>query len=150
MNKLFTFILFIVMLNTCCFANDLSVKTSTIHLDNGERIVGFKIDISPAAFTSISGLQAGWNINVDNDPKWSSEAKGEIIVGAAALDLAAAGEIHATVEAMEHQQADKMDVSGIIYVTKDFETTREIVLSKANFIIRAENRRHLRKKGGQP
>ena len=49
---------------------------------------------------------------------------------------------------MEHQQADKMDVSGIIYVTKDFETTREIVLSKAKFRIPSGKEAPPKEEGG--
>lgn len=136
MNNIIKIILIIILLNVACYADELRLSTNTIQINKGERIVGLNIKISYATFIYIYGLHNGWNVNIDNNPSWSSEIKSEIIVGAAALNLTEVGKIKFGFETMDYQQTDKLDINGIIYVTKDFEKTREIRLRKGNFIIK--------------
>lgn len=71
----------------CAWSGDLySVGFPKVSLNNGERVVGYKIRVRSGQIHSLPVVPTGWNVTVDNDPSWNATVHGSIIVGAAALD----------------------------------------------------------------
>ncbi len=109
----------------------VSMRIPHVALSTGERIVGFEINLTSGMVRSASGLPIGWYLEVDNDPSWSTTIKGNISVGAAALDPNEFRKLRITVQ--KDTTYNPFAVSGTVVVTTDFEKTRSIPVAAGDF-----------------
>ena len=63
----------------------------TLHASPGERVSKFELHIRSAMIVGFRRIPVGWQINIDNDPSWSTEVSGIAVVGAANLHPSALG-----------------------------------------------------------
>lgn len=110
-------------------ATEYSVTFCGIKLSAGERIVGFDIKTKSAYFSSLRRMPLGWNISIDNQPSWATNATGSILVGAAAVDMASLNRLFHVVP--ENSLKD-VEISGEIVTSADFEHEHRIVLKPAD------------------
>ena len=61
------------------------IPTETLAAD--QRVIGISLSLSNACFTSFPQVPIGWSFDIVNDPSWQGRIEGQIIVGAAAIDL---------------------------------------------------------------
>ncbi len=102
-----------------------------IHLKERERIVGIDISLQGGAFVGVSGLPAGWLVTIDNDPSWQTTLKGDVKVGAAALDTGSIQKLVLTTRKFEFDDL-KFRISGVLLVTRNFKYIRKIQLGIEN------------------
>jgi hypothetical protein len=100
----------------------------------GERVGGFLIDVTAAAFESVSPLPVGWYFQLDNDASWNTYFKGQITVGAAALTAAQLKQLRFRVRKNEGGDV-KFAVSGTVSLTEDFIQDRQVSLQIGDFAI---------------
>ena len=55
----------------------------------GERVAKFDLHIRSAMIIGFRSIPVGWQINIDNDPSWTTQVSGTAIVGAAWLEPSA-------------------------------------------------------------
>jgi hypothetical protein len=102
-------------------------------LQQGERIIGFHVDLKAGSFESIAPLFPGWTLAVDNDPSWVTNADAGIKVGAAAIDPAQLSKVRFHLKVLEYGDL-KFSVTGTVTVTRDFQRERQIKLSSTNIL----------------
>ena len=102
-----------------------------------ERIVGFEIELTAGMVQSISNIPLGWDVQVDNDPSWRTTIKGNIKVGAAALDANEFCKLRIAIQ--KDTTYSKFSASGKVVATADFEKTRNIPLVGSDFKVAASN-----------
>ena|ERR1700735_2123950 len=64
----------------------VSVSLPALHLDAGERVVGFDFDVTSGRIAQITDIPIGWNISADNDASWNTKIHAFVLVAAAALN----------------------------------------------------------------
>jgi hypothetical protein len=111
----------------------LEVSITNLDMSPGERITGFQIKTTAAGIYRIEHLPMGWRVVVDNDASWITTAKGDIEVGAAALDPTELQNLM-IVEKNEFGGLH-LRLTGSISVTRDFAKYRRIPLIDKNFVI---------------
>jgi hypothetical protein len=104
---------------------------------SGERIVGFEIELTSGMVQSVSNLPIGWYVQVNNDASWNTTIKGNVSVGAAALEPDELRQVRITVQKDTTKNENPFAVSGTVAVTTDFEKTRNILLVAADFEVLA-------------
>ncbi len=109
----------------------VSFRVPHVATSTGERIVSFEIKLTSGMVEAVSNLPMGWYVEVDNDPSWDTTIEGNIRVGAAALDPDEFRKLRITVQ--KDTTYSPFAVSGTVAVTTDFEKTRNIALSAADF-----------------
>jgi hypothetical protein len=108
-----------------------TVSVPKLNLQPGERVVGFKFRLQAARVARLNDAPIGWSVSIDNDPSWNTSLEATVKVGAAALD---ASFFHRflRVEKAEPPLVP-FELTGSIYVTRDFSDTREIKLGREDF-----------------
>ncbi len=86
---------------------------------------------------SVSGLPGGWYVVVDNDASWRITVKGNVTVGAAALEADDLRKLQVTIKKDTSYQ--KFTLSGSVATTKDSQKTRNIQLTLADFAVSGSN-----------
>ena len=118
------------------YANEtVSLCIPHVATAGGERIVGFEIALTGGMVRSVSNLPLGWYLELDNDPSWHTTIKGNIRVGAAALDSKELRKLRITIQ--KDTTLSKFAVSGKVALTTDSEKTRNIVLAADDFEVSA-------------
>jgi hypothetical protein len=108
-----------------------AVSVPELNFQPGERVVGFKFHLQAARVVGLNDVPIGWSVSIDNDPSWNTSLEATVKVGAAALD---ASFFHRflRVEKAEPPLVP-FELTGSIYVTRDFSDTREIKLRRKDF-----------------
>ena len=119
--------------NTAKTSETLSLCIRHVATTSGERVVGFQIGLTSGMVRSVSDLPNGWYIEVDNDASWNTTIKGNIGVGAAALEPDELRHVRITVQKDTTRNDNPFAVSGTVAVTTDFHQTRDIPLVAADF-----------------
>ncbi len=119
--------------NTGKTKETLSLRISHVQTTKGERIVGFEIEVTSGMVRSVSNLPIGWYVQVDNDASWNTTIKGNVSVGAAALEPDELREVCITVSRDTTKDQNPFAVLGTVAVTTDFEKTRKLPLATADF-----------------
>lgn len=69
------------------YSNEIyELSLAKIPLKDNECIVGVEVMLNRGGIYSVPRLPMGWYITIDNDPSWMTSLKGNIVVGAAALN----------------------------------------------------------------
>ena len=111
----------------------LSLCISHVVTTSGEHIVGFEIELTSGMVQSVSNLPKCWYVQVDNDASWNTMIKGNVRVGAAALEPDELRQLRVTVRKDTTRNDTPFAVSGTVAVTTDFEKARDIPLVAADF-----------------
>lgn len=114
-------------LSTTASAQIFDVSVSSIGIAPGERVAAFEVNRQAAKVHSMREFPGAWGISVDNPGNWYSSIKGGCEVGAAALDSGFFDRL--LVVQKQHGANDlNFDIEMRLYVTRDFDETRTIVL----------------------
>jgi hypothetical protein len=114
-------------LSTTASAQIFDVSVSGIGIAPGERVAAFEVSLQAAKVYSVREFPEAWGISVDNPGNWYSSIKGGCEVGAAALDAGFFDRL--LVVKKQHGPDDpNFDIEMRLYVTRDFDETRTIVL----------------------
>ena len=114
-------------------AVDYALKFSGLGIARGERIVGFKLTANAAQLAAMKSIPPGWFMDIKNDPSRRASLEGNIVVGAAALDVHALDNLFVIRKEPDVPKEDSpFGVSGEVVVSKDFEHERHIVLKAKN------------------
>jgi hypothetical protein len=111
--------------------NLLTVTLAHLPAQAGERIVAIEVSIAAGGVYRLDHLPMGWNFVVDNDPSWQTTVKGNIEIGAAAVD-SDYFRAFMIVRRFEYSNL-KFELRGRVLVTKDFLHERWISLSEQDF-----------------
>lgn len=98
-----------------------------LRLAQGERVVGIDIHIANATVDQVTRAPAGWTLTIDNDPSGKVELRGNVLVGAAAMDVSGLNHLVRLVSPSD-LGLGAPSVSGEIVVTSDFEHERHVPL----------------------
>src|SRR5207253_2808405 len=109
------------------FAQIFDVSVVGIGVSSGERVAAFEINLVSAKIYSVREFPEAWGISVDNPGNWYSSIAGGCEVGAAALDVGFFDNL--LVIKKQHGPNDpNFDIEMRLYVTRDFDETRTIIL----------------------
>lgn len=137
MRRLFWMFLvaYVLMPGTPAGGQVFDLDLSGVSVAQGERVIGFHVRLQAAKFFSIREFPIGWGLSIDNDASWRTELDALVGVGAAALDA----DFLDGLISVEKQEFDdlKFAVDVSIWVTKDFDSDREIVLHTPDIVLRA-------------
>lgn len=106
-----------------------------VRVKDSERIVGLKIMLTNGTFSSFNRIPEGWYFRLDNSTHEQEALDGEVSVGAGALFRKELPDVWICVHASDRAGA-KFAVSGELWITADFEKTRKIRLTQADFVAR--------------
>jgi hypothetical protein len=106
-----------------------------VKVKDSERVVGLKITLTNGTFSSFNGIPKGWYFRLDNSTHEQEALDGEVSVGAGALFRKELPNVWVCVHASELTGV-KFAVSGELWITTDFEKTRKIKLTQADFVTR--------------
>jgi len=123
----------LLLLPNKAYAQTILISFKNVQLKAGERVAAFDLKIS-CGYVSAFQAPPGWDVEIDNDPSNNVEIRGSILVGAAALDT---GDLNKIITITQDLSiGPKLQVTGNIFVTKDFEHTRTIALAPGNIILK--------------
>jgi hypothetical protein len=112
----------------------VSVSLLALHTEAGERVVGFRFDVTSGRIAQIADMPAGWNISVGNDPSWNTKVEASIVVAAAAVDPSFFKDF-AVIE--EEQKPERpFNLAGEVDVSLDFSKVRKIQVGMKDFAVR--------------
>jgi hypothetical protein len=137
------FLAFFLWSASVCYAasaEEYALVFSGVKVPEGERIVGFDVAARPAYFSSMRCVPLGWDIDVNNDPSWTTHVTGSISVGAAAIDLAALNKI---LRITSNATLGDIKISGEIVTSRDFEHEHHLTLKPTD--VRVISEKHLGK-----
>ena len=103
-------------------------------LANGERIVAFEIHVRAGRVVSLPNVPIGWYLEVDNNPSWNTVVKGNIQVGAAAVDARFLRDLLIVEGEPDPREGRRLSLDGEIVMTSDFSTEKTIKLSSKDFV----------------
>jgi hypothetical protein len=103
-------------------------------VSGGEVVVSFEIDVIAGAIQSISNIPVGWHFVVDNDASWQTKLIAKATVGAASLQPEHLRNVQFVVKKNEFGDL-KFELSGVVYVTKDYEKERRCHLKMGDFTL---------------
>jgi hypothetical protein len=109
----------------------LSIKDTIIK--NGERIIGFELKIDSGNVSSFTRVPIGWSIYIDNDPSSHSKVKGDIAVGACAVDKDFFKDFIVIEKGPDKNEPLKVEME--IITTTDFEKEKSYFLKANNLIL---------------
>ncbi len=128
------FALVFVRPNVSDCGEKLSVSFASLKLTGAERVVGFEVTFVGAGIVSLPSVPMGWEISIDNQPSWNTRITASAVVGAAALDSRYFRSFIVIQKAPE--KGLDFAISGTIWATEDFTTTREIQLKTTDVVLR--------------
>lgn len=111
------------------------VSIPNLHLDEGERVVGYEIHITSGRIAKLPDIPIGWSLSVDNNASWNSSIKASATVGAAAVSRAFFRDF--LVVEKNESLGVSFDLQGEIVVTKDFIREKRIKIDSKDFSTRA-------------
>lgn len=123
-------IFFVFATQTSAIAEEMEhyqVVLSSIHLAQGERVVGFEIKVNAGAIDAVKNLPAGWHFDVDNDASWMAKIVANTTVGAGAIDEGQLKNIKIILLKNEFEGL-QFDVAAEVIATTDFQSERHISL----------------------
>jgi hypothetical protein len=106
-----------------------------VKIKDSERIAGFEITLTNGTFRSFNGIPEGWYFRLDNSTHQDQSLIGEISVGAGALYRNQLSNTWICVAPGDLPGA-KFTIRGNLEVTTDFEKTRKVLLTQADFVSR--------------
>ncbi len=122
-----------------CPAEELwSVSFRPVALAPNERIVGFEFRIRFGTIASLPTVPIGWSLEIENGA--SSRVSGSISVGAAAFTDWRFFREFVLVQKVSLPDVPAFELEGLVFVTVDFQNTREIALGKQNIILKKAQR----------
>jgi hypothetical protein len=137
-------VVFCCLLLSCCLSARDSAKASTyqvsirgVELSSGEVITNVEVKVRAGAFRAISNMPVGWYLGVQNDASWQTSVTANSLVGAASLSNEELKRLTFLIEKNEFIDL-KFNISGAVYVTKDYANTRRIELKMSAFSLAPE------------
>jgi len=114
----------------------VSVSIPALHLEAGERIVGFSLQITSARVAQIPKAPIGWNLSIDNDPSWNTSVSASIIVGAAAVAPTFFRDFLVVEKAKDADMP--FQIEGEVQVSRDFEHVRIIKIAMKDLLLKPQ------------
>jgi hypothetical protein len=110
-----------------------SVSLPSLHLAPGERVAGFRFEVTSGRIAQVADLPIGWDVSVNNDPSWNTKLDASVIVGAAGLD----SDYFKNFLTIEKEKNAELpfEIKGEVSVTKDFAHERSIPVRTEDFTI---------------
>lgn len=109
-----------------------TVSVANAKASNDESIVAFEIHVTAGAIKSVSDLPVGWYFTIDNDASWQTTVKANSMVGAASLRPDELKNLKFVIQKNEFGDL-KFNLSGAVFVTRDFSKSRERPVSMSDF-----------------
>jgi len=130
--KLNVFMIFAyLVLVTNLYASEGNVYMS-IKNHTKERIVGIEITCDDCTLVKFNKVPKGWQFNINNSSSDNVTIKGDIDVGAAAIDFYEINKLFI----FNQTSSNPIVISGTIYTTSDFERTNKIKLGNNNISLK--------------
>jgi hypothetical protein len=99
----------------------------------GERVSGFDVRIKAARVLTLREIPNGWGFWVDNGENWQTKVTGRVYVGAAAFEP---GFLNRLIRIeMGNFNDFKFSAEATIFVTKDFDEGRKIVVRGRDIVL---------------
>jgi hypothetical protein len=110
---------------------DVSLSLPTLQIGAGERVVGFRIQVTSGRIVRLPDVPIGWSVTVENDPSWNTKFEGAVIVATAAVDASFFKDF--AVLEKDEKSEDELEVNGEIDVSQDFSAYRKIQVKMKDF-----------------